>query len=189
MWCSPNTIFLSSFSIRFMSSFLNDFLEIWFVYVQSQNKEYESQFQRINHCRWWKEQGWSGVLCLEITVHAYPRFRKCCSQLFYMQIFNNLFDVVYQGIRGQEIIIYWLNSIYIETIEKQYTYYKHLACRGLCLFVVCLGMATFLGECGEMWMDRVRKDTVQRKNVHCSVDTGLNLNKEGTSEMGRANIE
>ena len=45
-----------------------------------------------------------------------------------------------------------LNSIYFETIEKQYKYYTNLSCHGLCLLAVWPGK---VGGGGRRRRDRV----------------------------------
>ena len=46
-----------------------------------------------------------------------------------------------------------LNSIYFETIEKQYRYYTNLSCHGLCLLAVWPGK---VGRGGRRWRGRVQ---------------------------------
>ena len=46
-----------------------------------------------------------------------------------------------------------LNSIYFETIEKQYKYYTNLSCHGLCLLAVWPGK---VGRGGRRRRDRVQ---------------------------------
>ena len=54
--------------------------------------------------------------------------------------------------------LFGLNSIYFETIEKQYKYYTNLSRHGLCLLAVWPGK---VGRGGRRWRDRVQKDTAK----------------------------